>query len=442
MHSENPVPGEATISEKISRKKCILCLFSLCIGLLGTIIVAQSFSDENVWRKDFLQDYLSARAILLEMDPYQPLTDLAVKQRYALPHGIFHHPNPHSPFLVILSTPYGWVSYKEAAYLNLAVEICCLLFSGIWIAQWLGLTPAATCAAVLLCFGWGAVWESLALGQTNLVVLSLLVAGFRGVTTQRDILGGLAIGGAIALKIIFWPLLLLIMIYRKTKACITVVTTLAAMHIAAAFVLGFQAVEHYYRFVAPTVASSYRAFSWNLSLWSVGWKLFEGSGSRELVGISAPPLIDIPRLAPVFSYGLVALLLCVSLYLSIKVRDIEVAYAVMVSFSLLMTPICWTHYLVVTAIPVACAARYVFSRNGDLKGRVELYLICACLLIPGPIVADFLYWIQNHDVFASPALLLAVGMLPTYGVLGAALLCYRCRGQVRKLQVVSAGRNA
>lgn len=423
----------------LSRKKHIFYVLSFAIGILGIISVAQSFSHESIWRKDFLEDYLSARAILLNQDPYQPLSALAADQGYTLRHGIFYHPNPHSPFLVILSSPYGLFSFKAAACLNLAIEICCLVFSVIGIVHWMGLSiaPMTIAAVVLSSFGWSAVLESLILGQTNLAVLALLVAGLRGLGKDRQSIGGIAIGGAIALKIIFWPLAILLLLYRKTKAFASAVTVLVFMHLSALLVLGFPVIENYYRHVTPSVASSYRAFFRNMSFWSVGWKLFEGTGSHALVGVSAPPFIDIPALAPYFSYVLVALILCVSLFLSVRVKNIQVAYAAMVSFSLLMTPLCWSHYLVAAAITVACAARRILERNTSSKRRMALYLVCACLLIPGPLVADLLYWLQGHSLFNHPLAMLTVSMVPMYGVLGSALLCCRCYGFAGKVPLFS-----
>jgi hypothetical protein len=439
---ENPMPREAANFGNLSRKKYLFYLLSFVIGLLGIIIVAQSFSDENIWRKDFLEDYLSARAILLGLNPYQPLSELAVIQGYSLPHGMFLHPNPHSPFLVVLSIPFGLFFYKVSACLNVALEICCLVFSVVFLAKWLGLklTPLTTCAIVWLSFGWGAVWENLALGQTNLTVLALLVVGLWGLTTERYRIGGIAIGCAITLKIIFWPLLVLVAVYRKAKVFTAACATLVALNSAAICVLGYQAIENYYRHVTPAVASYYRAFSGNMSLWSVGWKLFEGTGSHALVGISVPPLVDIPRMAPFISYGLVVLLFCVSLFLSVRVRNIEAAYAVMISFSLLMTPLCWSHYLVVTAIPFAYAARRALDERATVKSRMVLYLTGACLLIPGPILAGLERWFQQYSALDLPLLLLAVSLIPMYGVLSCAFLCYSFSGTGWKMTGWCSGR--
>lgn len=420
------MPHETSSSGTISRKKQIFYLVSFVVGLLGIIIVVQSFSSENIWRKDFLQVYLTARAVLLKIDPYLPVFTLAEIQGYSLPHGTFLNPSPHTPVLVALTVPYAWFSYTVSAVLNLVLEICCLVFSVTCITRWLGLrlTPLMTFAAVWLCFGLGAVWESLALGQINLTLAALLIVGFWGLTTGKDTIGGIAVGGVISMKFIFWPLLVLLAVYRKGKACTSVSATIIALNLVAALVLGFDAIDKYYRFAAPSVASLYRSFSGNLSLWSVGWKLFEGTGSTALVGVSVPPVTYLPHLAPYFSYGLVALLFSVSLFLSLRVKNFEAAYGIMISFSLLMSPLCWSHYLVVTAIPCAFVARRVFGENSTARGRMALYLTSACLLVPGPILAGMQRWFQEHSYFDTPLLLLAVSLIPMYGVLSCALMCY------------------
>lgn len=420
------MPHETGDSGNISRKKRFFYLVSFVVGLLGIIIVVQSFSSENIWRKDFLQVYLTARAVLLKMDPYLPVFTLADIQGYSLPHGAFLNPSPHTPVLMTLTVPYAWFPYTVSAILNLVLEICCLVFSVTCITQWLGLrmTPLMTLATVWLCFGLGAVWESLALGQINLTLAALLIVGLWGLTTGRDTIGGIAVGSVISMKLIFWPLLVLLAVYRKGKACTAVFGTIILLNLFAGLVLGFNTIEKYYLYAAPAVASLYRSFSGNLSLWSVGWKLFEGTGSTALVGITAPPLIALPHLAPFFSYGLTALLFCIALFLSLKVKNFEAAYGIMISFSLLMSPLCWSHYLVVTAIPFACVARRVFGGHSTVRGRIALYLTSACLLVPGPILAVMQRWFQAHSPFDTPLLLLAVSLIPMYGVLSCALLCY------------------
>jgi hypothetical protein len=426
LNPENSVHRGTIDFTKLSRYKHLFCLFSLLLGLVGIIIVAQSFSDENIWRKDFLGDYLTARAILLALDPYQPLSTLALIQGYSLPHGTFLHPNPHSPFLTVLSIPFGWFSYKTAAYLILAFEVCCLAFSVIGIGKWLGLKPApfTTGAIVCLLAGWGAVWENLALGQTNLTILVLLVMGLRGLTTERHIFGGIAIGCAISLKIIYWPLLVPLLLYRKIRVLTAGLATIVVLNSLPIFVLGYQAVEHYYRYVSPTVATYHRAYFRNMSFWSVGWKLFEGTGSPSLAGISVPPLFDLPWLAPFFSYGLVGLLFCGSIILVVKVKNIEAAYAIMICFSLLMSPLCWSHYLVMMAIPFSFAVKRLLYVLSTINRRIALMIASSFLLVPGPSLVGLERWFQEYVFLNNPLILLAVSLIPMYGVLLCALLCY------------------
>jgi hypothetical protein len=418
-----------------SRYKHLFYLLSLLFGMIGTSIIVQSFSDGYIWRKDFLGDYLSARAFLLDVNPYLPLSELAAIQGYLLPHGTFLHPNPHSPILTILIIPFGLFSYQVSAVLILVLEFCCLVFSVLGLGKWLGLhlTPSTICATVCLLTGLGAVWESLALGQTNLTILVLLIMGLWGLARERQIFGGIALGCAIALKIIYWPLLMSVLLYRKNKMLMAATTAIVVLNGVSIFVLGYQTVEQYYRYVSPAVATYHRAYFRNMSFWSVGWKLFEGTGSPVLAGISAPPLFDVPRLAPFVAYGLVCLLFCGSIILVFKVRNVEAAYAIMICFSLLMSPLCWSHYLVMMAIPFSFAVKCLLDEQATMKKRVALMIASSFLLVPGPFLVGLERWRYEYGFLNNPLTVLALNLIPMYGVLLIAILCYSFSGNGRRM---------
>ncbi len=64
----------------------------------------------HVYRKDFLQEYLLARAIAEGVDPYLPIPMLADRFLGQLPVPLFPHPTPHPPTAGRAS---GWVGRQH-----------------------------------------------------------------------------------------------------------------------------------------------------------------------------------------------------------------------------------------------------------------------------------------------------------------------------------------
>ncbi len=396
----------------------------LIAGVIGIISINLSFSPDYLWKKDFLADFVSARAVHLHLSPYDPLPTLAARMGYDQP--TFRHPNPHTPVFTLFSIPFGWFSYKTAAQLVMGTEIAALAVAVLmlFLLSDITLTAARFFTVFVISFGWGSVWENLALGQTNITLLALLATSLWALKHQRALLAGTMVGCAISLKIFFWPLLLVVAMQGKFRALLASLLTITVLYGAALAVLGFEALDLYFRTIGPTVAGYYRGYSRNMSLWSVGWKLFDGTGSPVLAGIAMPPLFKSQSLAVAAAYGMALLAAGYFARLCVKSRTLEGSFGIALGGSLLISPLCWSHYLVVMALPVA----YVF-RNLEMLRKQKTYFLLGfvslvCLALPGPYLASFEKWLLQSSTLQNPLGMLLVSMIPMYGVIGTSLLCF------------------
>jgi hypothetical protein len=146
--------------------------------------------------------------------------------------------------------------------------------------------------------------------------------------------------------------------------------------------MGFGVVADYYTRVGATVAPLYRAHEANFSAWSVGWRLFEGVSSPIVSSLTAPPLIHSPLAARVVAYALPALVLAVALLLALKAKSFDTSFAILVCASVLVSPIAWSHYLLLTAIAAVVTLRRLVSRGCAVWLRRVAVVVGLLLFVP------------------------------------------------------------
>src|SRR5262245_58336026 len=91
----------------------------------GVRQIYSSFHISILYGKDFIQEYLMAKAILNDVSPYLPLPELIDKWIGYNNFGLLH-PTPHPPILGLLSLPLGFLSYETAAIVWLIFQVLCL----------------------------------------------------------------------------------------------------------------------------------------------------------------------------------------------------------------------------------------------------------------------------------------------------------------------------
>ncbi len=348
-----------------------LRMLHACVTVLST---------PNVFRKDFVQDYLMAKATLAGVDPYVPVADLAERFLPPLPSAVWPHPSPHPPPALILVLPLALFDYRTAATVWFLGELACLAFAA-WslLFWWEGRNPRLSAVAVfwVVLVAWTPIAEELLFGQFSLLILALLARSWLDLGRGRWTVGGLLVGTAVALKLFAWPIVLLGVLTRKWRFFFSAVVAFLAAKAGAAFILGFDRIVHYYQAVGPSVAHLWRAYDGNASLWSIGWRLFEGTGSTIAVGVVAPPLVDVPAAAPYVSGLVVISIVVFGLRLAVRKEHLDLSLSILVCVSVLVSPVVWSCYLAVVLIPLAVAAKYTTTGTS----RSSLYLLAVIVLV-------------------------------------------------------------
>jgi hypothetical protein len=405
--------------------RAAVVILAFVLALYGLKLPLGSLLPPLVYRKDFLQEYTLARAIADGFDPYLPTHVLAERYSDSLPLLVFPHPTPHPPTLGMLLLPLALLEYSTAAAVWLGLEIVCLVVSIYLLGRAAGarLSIWATLGIATVLLAWHPVWVELASGQVMVLMLALLAGAWLALRSGRPGLGGALVGLAILIKPVVLPLLLLFLLRRDWRALLGATAVICGGYLVAGYVVGPNKVGSYLTRVLPLVNSTYRGHALNLSISSLGWRVFHGTGSHILPGIVAPPLIESAPAALVTSIGLPCLLLLGACLAVRNQCSLDVSFGVMVGVSVLTVPISWDHYLVLAAIPAAQVIRWLACHHLPSR-ETNLALIVAVLLIPS--------WSRLPAVLGVPAEVVggeithsfALALLPMLSAVGVGALAW------------------
>ncbi|MBW1876964.1 MAG: DUF2029 domain-containing protein [Deltaproteobacteria bacterium] len=350
------------------------------LGVLGLMQVVGSLSPELVVRKDFVQDWMLGRAVLDGLDPYTMLPKLYA--RYQAGAQAFPQPSPHPPPMVLVMLPLGLLSLRGAATLWLFVGVGSLVTAAVVALRAVGARPSpmqialgALCAAA-----WFPIAEELVLGQLTAPLTLLLTLSWVALRSGRPVRGGLLLGASIAFKLLGWPLVVILLLRRQVKAAFVAGAAAGALNLATLPILGFEGLLRYYTATASLGSALYRGHVYNFSPYSLGFKLFEGTGSTALYGVHAAPFVDAPGLAGPAAAACLLAAVGAGVLVATRARSIDAAFGVGVCTSVVAGPIAWSPYLV-ALIPVAVIL-WAAWRDGRL-GRPRLAAgAVAVLLVP------------------------------------------------------------
>jgi hypothetical protein len=366
-------------------------LFAFVAALVAGKRVVDSYETQELYRKDFIQEYVLARAVMDRAYPYGPMPDMV--DRYFPPGTIrvpWSHPTPHTPVAAILSVPIALFDYPVAVTVWLLFELLCIAATVELLSRAWG-EPVSVMARITLffiCLATGPVLHELWYGQFSAVLLLLLTLAWLNLRSGRDEWGGALLGLSIALKLTAWPIGLFLLLTHRWRAIVPAVGVIAGLNLIAALVLGSKPLLDYYYVVGQTIAAQYARHDENFSLWTLIPRLFSAGGA-EGIGVAnhfvAMPLDASPTTEPLLRYAFLppAIAFLGAMWLARHCRNFDSAYGILVCASLPINPVVWDHYLMLTAIPMVI----VFSRlrdSGFPRGRMALALACLGLtILPG-----------------------------------------------------------
>jgi len=422
----------------VSRNPCMVALkrmLVIAIGILGLLSLAistQSLLPHNSIRKDFVQEYLLAKAVLTGIDPYTPLPELADRLIGPLPNLIFQHPSPHPPPVILLSLPLGWLTYQQAAIVWFAFELSCILVSVYLLLQWSGMR--ANLMLVLICtlfaLAWSPFRQELTVGQLMTLNLALLIGSWQMLRAGKEIRGGILLGCAIAFKLIAWPLVILLVLRKKWRAIGATGAVLVSANGLIALFIGLQTVADYYVKVGPLVSTLYRSYCGNFSLWSIGWRVFAGTGTPVLTAVNAPPLVEAPNLACYSAVILPVILLTVGVFLAMRTSTFDASFGIMTCVTLLIAPITWSHYLILALIPMTIVLRRLFALELPRKETNLAILLGLIFCIPQTFLNDVMLMFADRNLVDAggptvPFAVTIISLIPAAAILGLMFLLRR-----------------
>ena len=310
--------------------------------------LADSLAPDRVLFKDLGQEYLLARALVDEVDPYVPMRDLAA--RYLEPLGYLDKtfPTPHPPSAGLLFLPALALQYAALVRVWFGLELVFLVLGIAWSAWAVGwpLPPRMAPVVAFALLAWFPVVIDLGLGQVTLALLAGLAGAQLALLRRRAWLGGAALGLTLLLKPLAWPWLLALVWHRAGRALAVCLAVVLAGIAICALRLGPGALADYATRVLPEVSALYAAEPTNISLWTVGPRLFERADAARVVG-AAPPM----------------LVLLLSLAWLRGTSSVCHALGVLTCVSILVNPISWGYYLVLAVLPGAQVLAWLRERG-------------------------------------------------------------------------------
>ncbi|GAC1633403.1 MAG: hypothetical protein NVS4B2_19120 [Chloroflexota bacterium] len=322
---------------------------------------------------DFEEMVNLSRALWHHQNPYDVAHELWVGPLPGLPFRA-HHPTPLPPSLGVLALPLLALPFEVAQWVWVILQAVCLPLTLVFLgrATRLPLSPARALvlAGVLMLLPVAAF----NLTETTLLQLALVAAALACAQRSRFGRFGVLLALAIAVKPFLFPLALLL--FRSRRSMLSALLTGSGFIFPVALWSGL-AVFAGYVHALPVVSTVYRSAAMNLSLGSLPWRVFSGTGSPNpyLAGVTAPPVVHIPALAGLLSPALVAAVALQIGVLAWRTRDIRVAAVLLVFASLLCSPIVWSIYLVMLIVPVFVVTERV--RHGTIPRQRAIVLFGA-----------------------------------------------------------------
>ena len=353
LFSQNDVVENSPTNQPWRWSRTLAWLLALLISLLlfGPHMIA-AFRPPPGTGTDFLQEWLSARDYWSHNPVYSPLAEALRRQTgQPAPPGFLPW-NAHPPVAVLLTLPFGWLDYPVAHQLwNLLTVPLFLLAIAVVVSElnfpfrWLSLLP--TLSLLLACYP---LYDQIVQGQWNCVLAALLILTWWAARRELLTLAGLALGTATAIKLFPGFLFLVFLLRGEFRAVLMGLMVAGAWNLLAMLVLGVDAFSTYIFQVIPAL-DVYRGFWQNLAL--EGWiRRFFGLDST---GRSLPVWH-----APSVAIGLLLVLRLVivvvvvhAVWRSRRNGDRDQAFAVSILGMLLISPITWSHYLLLTLQPLA-----------------------------------------------------------------------------------------
>jgi hypothetical protein len=350
---------------------------------------------------DFTADYVSGRALMDGRDPYAE-TGVLTRRYVAEPKGVSaifgsEARNPHPPPYVLLVTPLASLPYVLARNVWLLLTAASVALAMGMIARSSGTRISTAIAVGAGSFALPPVQAELKIGEANALLLLAIVVGWLQIRKGRNVLGGVALGLASAIKL--YPLFLLIPLLRQRnlRAIAAQLGTTIALLGSGAMVVGLGRTQLLVSTVMPDNTQRWIAAPHNLSLLAIPFRWLTHSSWTNTA-------LDLRHFADVLA--IVAVVICIVAAFRTPARLSGEIFWGAVPWMLLISPILWYEYLVL-ALPLI----YLIIRNHIVHCQLPPWFVLIGIALVMAWTFDVVPT-RNESV----AVLLGVLALPTYGL--------------------------
>ena len=411
------------------RSRNIRAAITIVLGLLVLMLAAQaiahgfeSLSESLNYRKDFLQEFLMAKATLAGADPYQPVNQL-ITQFLQLPpdaKNVFPHASPHPPTLIPFILPLASMQYAIAALFWLLLSITALAASSLILCK-LYLRGAApkTLAIFVLLLSSCCMYYDLILGQLNTFVLLAVSGCIAAHSAGRKSAAGFCLGVALCLKFFGLPLLVFFAIRREFRIA-AIACTVVALSLGSVWLLiGSAPLTVYFETIIPLVTHAYRPDEFNVSLQTFGQRVFAGLYPSVQKTATVPPILNYPRLADPAGVVVTAIVSGLAFLCALREKRAERSLAYLTALTAVISPIAWSHGFLLFAplliLGIAQRAELFRSPPARVFAIVFALGLWNAARLRNPIVGDqTVLSVWYHPLLAAP-LISAVGLLVVFG---------------------------
>jgi len=426
--------------------RIVLCALALVVLAGFGPRFAAVFRPPDGWYLDFCQEWLSARNYLDGTPVYADQAEaLARHTGRRVGDGQFILPwNAHPPAAVVLTLPFGKLSYRDAHFAwNLVTFPLFLLSLGLVLRE-LGvpLTLSTVLPLVALVVVFNPLMIHLMQGQPNIPILLLLTLAWLADRHDRPGWAGVAAGLAAGLKLSPAFVFVYFLFARRWRALLTGGLAFLAVNGVALALFGPDEFGTYVRDVIPSLLP-YQSSWRNVSLTGFWLRLFDPSPREKLL-----PLVLNPTLGHAMVLAcrvLVTAAVAWAAWRADSTAGRDRAFAAALVGMILVSPVAWTHYFVLLVLPVGLV--WVRLPGGFWRG--VMWPVLAVLWMPDTLFAMLAVGREEAVALANlehqplgPAVSLTALSAFTYALVGLFVLVLLTPADGREGNHEPAGRGA
>lgn len=366
----------------------LLSVIFLIVGTLMLKTLVNWLSIPGVKHRDFTTIYLLASAIRYRIDITLPLTTIGEYLGIDPTLVGFYHPTPHPPTMGLLLLPFGYMDYTLGSLIWLTMEFLFLVIAIALLALLVRfrLHPLLVIFIALALVGWGPVFWELRWGQVSILLLLLHIGML--LLLQRGYAGGAGVlfGLAVLIKPLTVPVAALLLLRHQWRVLGATLGTVVAGYAVALLAVGPSALVKYFTQSLPTVSRFYSAFWHNLSLATLGSRLFESMWlpaihlRPEDKVIASEPLIASPPAAQAIMILLPLLIIGTGVG-AVRRLPFDSAIPILLCISIVASPISWGHYEVLALPLIAQTLAWLKAHRWPRKPTIAVVCILILLLV-------------------------------------------------------------